>query len=629
MRRIMLPLLLIGIAVSLSWLSFATITVAAPQGQTTPPAETAGQEYVVQAGDSLYKISGQFYGEPAAYQVIIAATNAKAATDSRFTPIADARFIQRGQLLWIPDQPDQPIIAPNDATPPAPTTTVPITTGPTVTVPAGAASFTATTTPTTTTPTTTTSVRFISPSTGAVVAPRFVVTMAATALTVEPAGEINPNAGHFHILVNTDFVPAGEIIINDAQHLHYGQGQITTTLALEPGEHVLRLQFANGAHVALAGEQYQDTITVTVASTATAALALDGPGVRFVSPADGAVVPPKFDVTMLANELTVEPAGEINPNAGHFHILVDTDFVPAGEIIINDAQHLHYGKGQITTTLELEPGEHVLRLQFANGAHVALDGPQYQDSITVTVAGTATAAITMDGPGVRFVSPADGAVVPPKFDVTMLANELTVEPAGEINPNAGHFHILVDTDFVPAGEIIINDAQHLHYGKGQITTTLALEPGEHVLRLQFANGAHVALAGEQYQDTITVTVDSTATVASPDTAAQVYFVSPSDGATVAPRFEVVMAAEGLIVEPAGEINPTAGHFHILIDTDFVPAGEIIITDDQHLHFGKGQAVTRLTLAPGEHVLRLQFANGAHIALAGDQYRDEITVVVAE
>ncbi|MEZ4614517.1 MAG: DUF4399 domain-containing protein [Caldilineaceae bacterium] len=90
-----------------------------------------------------------------------------------------------------------------------------------------------------------------------------------------------------------------------------------------------------------------------------------------------------------------------------------------------------------------------------------------------------------------------------------------------------------------------------------------------------------------------------------------------------------MAADGLIVEPAGAIHPNAGHFHILIDTDFVPAGDVIISDDQHLHYGKGQAVTRLELTPGEHVLRLQFANGAHIALDGEEYQDEITVTVQE
>ena len=89
---------------------------------------------------------------------------------------------------------------------------------------------------------------------------------------------------------------------------------------------------------------------------------------------------------MAANGLTVEPAGEIHEGAGHMHILVDTDFTPPGEVILTDAQHLHYGKGQLTTTLALDPGVHVLHLQFANGAHIALDGDQYRDTITVTVA---------------------------------------------------------------------------------------------------------------------------------------------------------------------------------------------------------------------------------------------------
>jgi hypothetical protein len=161
-----------------------------------------------------------------------------------------------------------------------------------------------------------------------------------------------------------------------------------------------------------------------------------------------------------------------------------------------------------------------------------------------------------------------------------------------------------------------------------------LDPGEHVLRLQFANGAHIALDGDQYRDTITVTVDSHVATSSTamhqhDAPVDVRFVAPQDGATISRRVDVVMAADGLVIEPAGAINANAGHFHILIDTDFVPAGDVIITDAQHLHFGKGQAVTRLDLTPGEHVLRLQFANGAHIALAGDQYRDEITVTVEE
>ena len=84
-----------------------------------------------------------------------------------------------------------------------------------------------------------------------------------------------------------------------------------------------------------------------------------------------------------------------------------------------------------------------------------------------------------------------------------------------------------------------------------------------------------------------------------------------------------------MVEPSGEINGGAGHFHILVDTDFIAAGEVILTDEQHLHYGKGQTTVSIELAPGEHTLRLQFADGAHIALEGDAYRDEIVIVVSE
>jgi LysM repeat protein len=363
------------------WAAPTQRPVTAPLAQSTPAADEAGQEYIIQPGDSLYKISGQFYNEPGAYQRIVDATNAKAAVDSRFTRIANPRFIQTGQRLWIPDSTSLPIV---DASASA---TTGVTDEPT---PTETEAETETETEAeATSGRAAMGVRFVDPLDGAVVAPTFVVTMVANELTVEPAGAINPDAGHFHILVDTDFVPAGEIIITDEQHLHFGQGQLTTTLSLEPGEHVLRLQFANGAHIALDGDIYRDTITVTVDAAVAAlephdhtATAVD---VHFVTPLDGATVSGRFDVVMAADGLIVEPAGAINANAGHFHILVDTDFVPAGDLIITDEQHLHYGQGQAVTRLDLSPGEHVLRLQFANGAHIALAGEHYRDEITVTV----------------------------------------------------------------------------------------------------------------------------------------------------------------------------------------------------------------------------------------------------
>src|SRR6185369_3005785 len=108
---------------------------------------------------------------------------------------------------------------------------------------------------------------------------------------------------------------------------------------------------------------------------------------------------------------------------------------------------------------ELTPGDHVLRLQFANGAHIALDGDQYRAEIHVTVVEGAP------DQSVRFVSPADGATVPTTFDVVMAAAGLEVEPAGAVEDNAGHFHILIDAPFIEAGQVVPKDETHLHFGQ--------------------------------------------------------------------------------------------------------------------------------------------------------------------
>ena len=208
-------------------------------------------------------------------------------------------------------------------------------------------------------------------------------------------------------------------------------------------------------------------------------------------------------------------------------------------------------------------------------------------------------------PDVFFSQPTGNAIVPPTFVVKMGALGVAVEPSGDVNPGAGHMHILVDTDFIPSGEIIPTDEQHLHFGDGSLEAELTLAPGEHTLHLQFADGAHAALEGEQFRDTIIVFVEEDAADQS------VAFFNPLDGSTVSSPFEVVMAATGLVVEPSGEINGGAGHFHILVDTDFIAHGEVILTDEQHLHYGKGQTTVSIELAPGEHTLRLQFADGAH------------------
>ena len=73
---------------------------------TAKPIELAvGEVYIVQPGDWLTKIAEKFYGDAAAYRVIVEATNAKAAEDASFAVIDNPSLITVGQKLWIPVQP--------------------------------------------------------------------------------------------------------------------------------------------------------------------------------------------------------------------------------------------------------------------------------------------------------------------------------------------------------------------------------------------------------------------------------------------------------------------------------------------------------------------------------------------
>jgi uncharacterized surface protein with fasciclin (FAS1) repeats len=63
------------------------------------------QDYVVQADDWLSKVAEKFYGDPLAYSLIFDATNAAAAKGG-YDAIADADFIEVGQVLCIPTGPE-------------------------------------------------------------------------------------------------------------------------------------------------------------------------------------------------------------------------------------------------------------------------------------------------------------------------------------------------------------------------------------------------------------------------------------------------------------------------------------------------------------------------------------------
>jgi hypothetical protein len=116
----------------------------------------------------------------------------------------------------------------------------------------------------------------------------------------------------------------------------------------------------------------------------------------------------------------------------------------------------------------------------------------------------------------------------------------------------------------------------------------------------------------------------------PPAGAEVYIISPKNGAKVTGPVTVLFGLKGMGIAPAGVKFDNTGHHHLLVDMDMpsdlsvpMPATETL------LHFGKGQTQTTLTLAPGKHTLQLVFADLNHMALNPPLVSQRITITVSK
>lgn len=94
--------------------------------------------------------------------------------------------------------------------------------------------------------------------------------------------------------------------------------------------------------------------------------------------------------------------------------------------------------------------------------------------------------------------------------------------------------------------------------------------------------------------------------------AELYIISPRDGASLEGPITVRFGLRGMGVAPAGVASPNTGHHHLLIDVALVDPTRPIPADDQHRHFGGGQTETVVELPPGEHTLQLVLGDQNHV-----------------
>lgn len=121
--------------------------------------------------------------------------------------------------------------------------------------------------------------------------------------------------------------------------------------------------------------------TATLARTPSPA----GARVFIISPINGETVSSPLEVKFGISGMAVAPAGDYAADSGHHHLLVDAELQDLSAPVPTSDNHLHFGKGQTETTLELSPGEHTLQLVLGDGNHIPHEPPVQSQRVTVTV----------------------------------------------------------------------------------------------------------------------------------------------------------------------------------------------------------------------------------------------------
>jgi hypothetical protein len=341
-------------------------------------------------------------------------------------------------------------------------------------------------------------VYFIDLKDGATVPARLKVYFGLRNMGIAPAGSDRDNSGHHHLLIDTELPPLDKPIPNDFNHLHFGAGQTEAEITLKPGQHTLQLLMGDKDHVPHTPPVMSQRIRVRVAGTPEANV-LGGPTpsppgaeVYFNDPIKGgAVLPPKFTIYFGLKNMGLAPANVERENAGHHHLLIDTDLPPLDQPIPNDFNHLHFGAGQSEAEVTLKHGEHTLQLLLGDKDHIPHTPPVMSSRIRVKVVDPELRKVAPADARVYFVGLQDGSVLPQKATIRFGLVNMGVAPAGIEKANTGHHHLLIDSKLPPLDDPIPNDFNHLHFGAGQTEATVTLPLGVHTIQLLFADEKHV------------------------------------------------------------------------------------------------------------------------------------------
>lgn len=170
------------------------------------------------------------------------------------------------------------------------------------------------------------------------------------------------------------------------------------------------------------------------------------------------------------------PAGHKAGRAGHHHLLIDhalpLDF---DKPLPSDEHYIHFGKGQMETVLDLQPGTYDLRLLLADQGHIPYF--VYSKPMHITISKRdpkLTAAVVAGPPRVEILMPTEGQSLLPPFHVEFHASGFDISHVDANVAGTGHFRLRLERAGHP-DEVIPFDG-------GQ--TEVWLQPPEGVYTLQ-------------------------------------------------------------------------------------------------------------------------------------------------
>ncbi|MGH2583642.1 MAG: DUF4399 domain-containing protein [Dehalococcoidia bacterium] len=129
--------------------------------------------------------------------------------------------------------------------------------------------------------------------------------------------------------------------------------------------------------------------------------AQQGASIKITEPAAGATVASPVTLAVDIQGVPVKAAAEGDPNAFHYHALVDVDpstvLVPGQPIPTGQSNIIHTADPNLTLP-DLAPGQHTVVAVLTRTDHVPLS-PTVQDRITFTVGTPGTGGPGTGGPG--------------------------------------------------------------------------------------------------------------------------------------------------------------------------------------------------------------------------------------